>query len=64
MIVEVEHPEFGTLKEVRSPIRTIGEVRNPRRAPRLGEDTDAILAEILGYGGATIADLRRRGVIG
>jgi crotonobetainyl-CoA:carnitine CoA-transferase CaiB-like acyl-CoA transferase len=64
MIVEVDHPEFGTLKEVRSPIRTVGEVRAPRRAPRLGEDTDAILGEILGYGSATIAGLRHRGVIG
>jgi crotonobetainyl-CoA:carnitine CoA-transferase CaiB-like acyl-CoA transferase len=64
MIVEVEHPEFGTLKEVRSPIRTEGEVRAPRRAPRLGEDTDEILGEILGYGRTTIAGLRERGVIG
>jgi crotonobetainyl-CoA:carnitine CoA-transferase CaiB-like acyl-CoA transferase len=64
MIVEVEHPEFGTLKEVRSPIRTEGEVRVPRRAPRLGEDTDEILGEILGYGRTTIAGLRERGVIG
>jgi crotonobetainyl-CoA:carnitine CoA-transferase CaiB-like acyl-CoA transferase len=64
MIVEVPHPEFGPLKEVRSPIRTVGEVRSPRRAPRLGEDTDAILGEILGYGAATIAGLRERGVVG
>jgi crotonobetainyl-CoA:carnitine CoA-transferase CaiB-like acyl-CoA transferase len=64
MIVEVEHPEFGTLKEVRSPIRTAGEVRAPRRAPRLGEDTEDILGEILGYSATTIAGLRERGVIG
>jgi crotonobetainyl-CoA:carnitine CoA-transferase CaiB-like acyl-CoA transferase len=64
MIVEVEHPEFGTLREVRSPVRTEGEVRQPRRAPRLGEDTDDILREVLGYGEATIARLRAAGVIG
>ena len=64
MIVEVPHPEFGTLKEVRSPIRTEGEVRNPRRAPKLGEDTDAILGDILGYSASTIAGLRTRGVLG
>src|SRR4030095_9669546 len=64
MIVEVEHPEFGTLKECGAPIRTEGEGRTPRRGPRLGEDTDAILSEILGYGAATIAGLRTRGVIG
>ena len=61
MIVEVPHAEFGTLKEVRSPVRTEGEMRHPRRAPRLGEDTDAILSDILGYGDATIAGLRARG---
>jgi crotonobetainyl-CoA:carnitine CoA-transferase CaiB-like acyl-CoA transferase len=64
MIVEVEHPEFGTLREVRSPVRTEGEVRQPRRAPRLGEDTDDILREVLGYGEGTIARLRAAGVIG
>jgi len=64
MIVEVEHPEFGTLREVRSPVRTDGEVRRPRRAPRLGEDTDDILRQVLGYGEATIARLRAAGAIG
>ena len=29
MIVEVDHPEFGRLREVRSPIRTEGEIRAP-----------------------------------
>ena len=52
------------LKEVRSPIRTEGEVRNPRRAPKLGEDTDAILGAVLGYSASTIARLRAQGVLG
>jgi crotonobetainyl-CoA:carnitine CoA-transferase CaiB-like acyl-CoA transferase len=64
MIVEVEHPEFGTLKEVRSPIRTDGEIRSPVRAPKLGEHTDAILTEILQYSPATIERLRAAGAIG
>ncbi len=64
MIVEVEHPEFGTLREVRSPVRTEGEIRRPRRAPRLGEHTDPILRDILGYSASTIARLRSAGVIG
>ena len=64
MIVEVDHPEFGRLREVRSPIRTEGEIRAPVRAPKLGEHTDAILSEILQYSVSTIARLRAAGVIG
>jgi crotonobetainyl-CoA:carnitine CoA-transferase CaiB-like acyl-CoA transferase len=64
MIVEVEHPDFGPLKEVRSPVRTEGEIRHPARAPKLGEHTDQILREILSYSDGTIARLRHAGVIG
>ena len=64
MIVEVEHPDFGPLKEVRSPVRTEGEIRHPARAPKLGEHTDQILREILSYSDSTIARLRDTGVIG
>ena len=64
MIVEVQHPGFGPLREVRSPVRTEGEIRHPARAPRLGEHTDQILREILSYSDGTIARLRATGVIG
>ena len=64
MIVEVEHPDFGALREVRSPVRTEGEIRHPARAPKLGEHTDQILREILSYSDGTIARLRQAGVIG
>ena len=63
MLLDVEHPDFGTLREVRSPVRTAGEIRGPQRAPRLGEHTDQILREILSYGDATIARLRDGGII-
>jgi crotonobetainyl-CoA:carnitine CoA-transferase CaiB-like acyl-CoA transferase len=64
MIVEVPHPEFGALREVRSPLRMEGEIREPRRAPRLGEHTDEIFREVLSYSDGTIARLRSAGVLG
>ncbi|HTY79833.1 MAG TPA: CoA transferase [Candidatus Bathyarchaeia archaeon] len=64
MIIEVEHPHFGRIKEVAGPIRTEGEIRQPAPAPSLGEHTEAILSGILGYGSQTIARLRAEGVIG
>jgi crotonobetainyl-CoA:carnitine CoA-transferase CaiB-like acyl-CoA transferase len=64
MIVEVDHPQFGRIREVASPIRTEGEIRHPAPAPALGQHTEAILTEILGYGSQTIARLRAEGVIG
>ena len=63
MIVEVDHPELGPLRQVRSPIRTEGEIRAPARGPRLGEHTDALLGDLLGYAPEAIARLRESGVV-
>ncbi len=64
MIVEVKHPGFGALKEVACPIKTDGVIANPLPGPLLGEHTDQILREILGYPAERIARLRAAGVIG
>ena len=64
MILEVEHPEFGTLREVASPIKTEGAGAHPTPAPRLGEHTDAILGDLLGYTPERIAALHASGVFG
>jgi crotonobetainyl-CoA:carnitine CoA-transferase CaiB-like acyl-CoA transferase len=64
MFIEVDHPQFGRIREVASPIRTEGEIRHPAPAPALGQHTEAILTEILGYGSQTIARLRAEGAIG
>jgi crotonobetainyl-CoA:carnitine CoA-transferase CaiB-like acyl-CoA transferase len=63
-IVEVEHPVHGTIREVASPIRTAGLVTRPAPAPALGEHTDAVLRDILGYPPARIAALRAAGALG
>jgi crotonobetainyl-CoA:carnitine CoA-transferase CaiB-like acyl-CoA transferase len=57
MIVEVEHPIWGTLRATGVPIKG-GPQREHQPAPGLGADTDAVLAELCGYSEEEIAALR------
>lgn len=60
---EIDHPQLGKLPMLGRPYMfeaTPWRIRRP--APRLGEHTDAILAEI-GLSAAAITDLRGKGVI-
>jgi crotonobetainyl-CoA:carnitine CoA-transferase CaiB-like acyl-CoA transferase len=61
MMTVVDHPQ-GPLKVLASPIRVDGERLPARAAPRLGADTDALLAEI-GYDTAAITRLRAAGTV-
>jgi crotonobetainyl-CoA:carnitine CoA-transferase CaiB-like acyl-CoA transferase len=63
MLVEVEHPAFGLLRQVGIPIEfgaTPGAVRTA--PPLLGEHTDEVLAE-LGIGDDEVGRLRARDVV-
>jgi crotonobetainyl-CoA:carnitine CoA-transferase CaiB-like acyl-CoA transferase len=62
MVVDVESPLGGTDRQPGVPIKMDGVPESPRRAPRLGEHDDEILAG-LGYTDERIADLRAKGVI-
>ena len=64
MVVEVEHPEFGLLREVGSPVRTVGSNSAPAPAPRLGQHTDEILSGLLRYDADRVAALRASGALG
>ncbi|MEK7385428.1 MAG: CoA transferase, partial [candidate division NC10 bacterium] len=64
MLLTVEHPTFGPLREVASPIKTAGALASPAPAPRLGEHTETILRGLLGYTPDRIAALRASGVFG
>ncbi|OZM70446.1 CoA transferase [Amycolatopsis antarctica] len=64
MVVSTEHPVFGTVRQVASPVR-VGPVRaEPRRAPERGQHTDEVLRDLLGYSGERIADIRAAGAFG
>jgi CoA:oxalate CoA-transferase len=64
MIVDVAHPVAGHLRMPGLPIKlseTPGEVSRP--APLLGQHTGEILAELLGFDAARIAELRASHVV-
>ena len=50
LIIETDHPFFGTVRQVRSSLRAGSPRSNNRRAPRRNEDEDYVLADILGSG--------------
>ncbi|NMM22586.1 MAG: CoA transferase [Phycicoccus sp.] len=64
MIVETEHPHFGTVRQVASPVRVGSERPVYRRAPRRNEDADYVLGEILGYGTDLVSQLAGEGAFG
>jgi len=64
LVVETEHAAFGHARWIASPVR-VGEQRVAhRRAPQLGEHTDAILRDVLGYDAEHISAARAAGAFG
>ena len=64
MFQEVEHPGVGTYLMPGSPLDLSAFARLPvRRAPLLGEHTEEILADILGFGEAEIGRLYDAGTV-
>ena len=65
MVTEIDHPlAEKPLRMTASPIRMNQTPVAYRHAPpTLGQDTEAVLADLLGMGGAEVAGLRRRGVV-
>ncbi|MBI4592873.1 MAG: CoA transferase [Candidatus Rokubacteria bacterium] len=64
VILEVEHPVFGTIREVASPIRTEGAISAPAPAPALGQHTEQVLRDVLRYPPDRIQALRASGALG
>jgi len=61
MWVELDHPERGTWYNVGMPIKLSESPAVIKRSPLLGEHTEEILAEVLGYDGAKINALKQAG---
>ncbi len=64
LLVETEHPRYGTVRQVASPVRVGSQPPAYRRAPLRNEDADRLLGEVLGYDTATVADLAGGGAFG
>jgi crotonobetainyl-CoA:carnitine CoA-transferase CaiB-like acyl-CoA transferase len=64
LLVETEHPRYGTVRQVASPVRVGSEPPTYRRAPLRNEDAGRILGEMLGYDTAAVSDLQDRGAFG
>jgi crotonobetainyl-CoA:carnitine CoA-transferase CaiB-like acyl-CoA transferase len=62
-VIEVDHPTFGKLREVNTPVRFTTARKEHRRAPQLGEDTLAILKEDLHYTDKRMEELRHAGIV-
>ena len=63
-IVEVDHPTRGTYLTVGNPIKLSDSPTEVTRSPLLGEHTDEILREVLGFDDRRIAEVRGSGALG
>jgi formyl-CoA transferase len=62
-VVEVDHPERGKYLSVGCPIKMSDSPAEVTRSPLLGEHTDEILGQVLGYSAEEIAALKASGAI-
>ncbi|WP_141578376.1 CaiB/BaiF CoA-transferase family protein [Actinomadura sp. WMMA1423] len=62
--VTTEHPRFGTVEQVASPVRVGAQPTEYRRAPLRNEDFDLVVRGIAGYDEATVEALRAGGAFG
>ena len=63
-VIEIDHPRFGPVRQIASPLRLSGAPNPLRRAPFRGEHTAELLAELCGYSDEELAALRAAGTFG
>jgi formyl-CoA transferase len=62
-VVEVDHPERGKYLSVGCPIKMSDSPAEVTRSPLLGEHTDEILSQVLGYSAEEVAAIKASGAI-
>ena len=62
-VVEVDHPTRGKYLTVGNPIKLSDSISEVKRSPLLGEHTDEILTNVLGFKAAEIAEIKNSGAI-
>jgi formyl-CoA transferase len=62
-VVEVDHPTRGKYLSVGNPIKLSDSPVDMKRSPLLGEHTDEILREVLGFSSQQIADVHASGAL-
>jgi formyl-CoA transferase len=62
-VVEVDHPGRGKYLTVGNPVKMSDSITEVKRAPLLGEHTEEILTEVLGYSAEEYAAIKSSGAI-
>ncbi|GHE08957.1 CaiB/BaiF CoA transferase family protein [Klenkia taihuensis] len=64
LLLETEHPHWGTVKQVGSPVRFGPQRTDHVRAPHRNEHQDRITRDLLGYSAERVAELEAAGAFG
>ena len=62
-VVEVDHPERGAYLTVGNPVKLSDSPAEVRRAPLVGEHTEEILREVVGFNEEEIISAREAGAV-
>ena len=62
-VVEVDHPGRGKYLTVGNPVKLSDSIPEVKRSPLLGEHTEEILKDVLGYSDSEVAELKASGAI-